>query len=90
MHPDALAKRGIQNGAEVVVESRVGKITIKAKATEGIRPDTVAISYHYGHWSESLPAYAKKGANPNWILELHTDPISGMNSFNDTKVKVYM
>jgi thiosulfate reductase/polysulfide reductase chain A len=84
------AKRlGIKDGDNVYVESRAGKIKIKARLTEGIRPDTVAISYHYGHWSNSMPAYAKKGANPNWVLELHPDRISGMNSFNDTKVKVY-
>jgi anaerobic selenocysteine-containing dehydrogenase len=84
------AKRlGIKDGDNVYVESRAGKIKIKARLTEGIRPDTVAISYHYGHWSNSMPQYAKKGANPNWVLELHPDRISGMNSFNDTKVKVY-
>lgn len=80
---------GIDEGDYVFVESRVGRIKIKAKLAEGIRPDTVAISYHYGHWSRSLPEYAKKGENPNWIIELHPDRICGMNSFNDTKVKVY-
>ena len=89
IHPSAAAKRGIRDGEMVYVESRVGKIKLRARHSEGIRPDTVAISYHYGHWSSSLPGYAKKGANPNWVLELHTDKIAGMNSFNDTKVKVY-
>jgi anaerobic selenocysteine-containing dehydrogenase len=89
INTETAKQKGIKDGDYVYVESRVGKIKIKAKLTEGIRPDTVAISYHYGHWSNSMPAYAKKGANPNWILELHPDRISGMNSFNDTKVKIY-
>lgn len=89
INTEIATKKGIKDGDYVYVESRVGKIKIKAKLTEGIRPDTVAISYHYGHWSSGIPDYAKKGANPNWILELHPDRISGMNSFNDTKVKVY-
>jgi anaerobic selenocysteine-containing dehydrogenase len=89
INTDTANKKGIKDGEYVYVESRAGKIKIKAKLTEGIRPDTLAISYHYGHWSNSMPAYAKKGANPNWILELYPDRISGMNSFNDTKVKVY-
>jgi len=89
INTETAKKKGIKDGDHVYVESRAGKIKIKAKLTEGIKPDTVAISYHYGHWSHSIPAYAKKGANPNWILELHPDRISGMNSFNDTKVKVY-
>lgn len=82
-------KKGINEGDLVVVESSVGKIKIRAKLSEGIRPDTLAISYHYGHWSKAFPSYAQKGANPNWVLELHPDRISGMNSFNDTKVKLY-
>lgn len=89
INTETAKKKGIKDGDYVYVESRAGKIKIKARLTEGIRPDTVAISYHYGHWSNSMPAYAKKGANPNWVLELHPDRISGMNSFNDTKVKVY-
>lgn len=86
---DVAAGMGIKDGDTVVVESRVGKIKSKAKLTEGIRPDTVGISYHYGHWSGGFPDYARKGAWVNSILELHPDVIAGMNSFNDTKVKVY-
>ncbi len=80
---------GIGDGDWVYVESRIGRVKIRAKLTEGIRPDTVAISYHYGHISSGLPEYARKGVNPNFIIELHPDRVAGMNSFNDTKVKVY-
>jgi len=80
---------GIEDGEFVFVESKIGKIKIKAKTTEGIRNDTVAISYHYGHFSSGIKDFAKKGENPNWIIELYPDRISGMNSFNDTKVKIY-
>jgi anaerobic selenocysteine-containing dehydrogenase len=42
---------GIKDGDIVVVESRVGKAKGKVKLTQGIRPDTIAVSYHYGQWS---------------------------------------
>lgn len=80
---------GIRDGDMVVVESRVGKAKGKAKLTQGIRPDTIAVSYHYGQWSLGFPDYAKKGTWINNVLELHPDRIAGMNSFNDTKVKLY-
>ncbi|MEZ0343571.1 MAG: molybdopterin-dependent oxidoreductase [Caldimicrobium sp.] len=84
------AKRlGINEGDYVWVESPEGKLKIKAKLTEGIRPDVVGISYHYGHISSGLPDYAKKGANPNFIMMLYPDRISGHGNFNDTKVKIY-
>ncbi len=80
---------GINDGDRVYVESKTGKIRARVQLTQGIRPDTVAISYHYGRFSKVFPSYAKKGVMPNFIIELHPDIISGMNSFNDTKVKVY-
>ena len=85
----AAEKAGINNGDELVIETRVGKVQGPAKLTEGIRPDTVAVSYHYGHQSKDFPEYAKKGIWINTVLELHPDVVSGMNSFNDTKCKVY-
>jgi phenylacetyl-CoA:acceptor oxidoreductase len=84
------AKRmGIQDKDLLIVETRVGNVEGKARLTEGIRPDTVAVSYHYGQWSPSFPRYARKGIWINQVLELHSDVVSGMNSFNDTKCKVY-
>ena len=82
-------KLGIKDEDWVYVESKVGKVKGIAKLTEGIRPDTVAISYHYGRFSSAFPDFAKKGTMPNLIIELHPDIISGHNSFNDTKVKIY-
>ena len=79
---------GIEEGATVKLESRLGEVDAKAHITEGIRPDTVAVSYHYGQWSKGLPEQARTGININQIIELHPDVISGMNSSNDTKVKV--
>ena len=39
---------GIRNGDEVYVESEWGKLKVKAKLTEGIRPDTVAMAHGCG------------------------------------------
>lgn len=84
-----LAKEvGVENGEEVRIETRVGSAQGKARITQGIRPDVVAVSYHYGHFSPNFPDYATKGTWINQALELHPDVISGMNSFNDTKCKV--
>lgn len=89
INPKTASQLGIKNGDKIVVESRVGKVEGIARVTGGIRPDTVGISYHYGQWSPGYPDWAKKGTWPNKILEYHPDMVGGMNSFNDTKVKVY-
>jgi len=79
----------IGNGEDVIVETRVGKVQGKAKVIEGIRPDTLAVSYHYGQQSLGFPDYARKGIWINSILESHSDVVSGMESFNDSKCKLY-
>jgi anaerobic selenocysteine-containing dehydrogenase len=79
---------GIKDGDLVVVESRVGRATGRARVVQGIRPDTVAISYHFGQFSPGYAPQARKGIYVNQVLELHPDLVAGMNSFNDTKVRV--
>lgn len=86
----ATAKQlGIQNGTVVTIETRVGKINGEAQVVQGIRPDTIAVSYHYGQWSPGYSPQGRKGTAINQVLESHPDLISGHNSFNDTKCKLY-
>jgi anaerobic selenocysteine-containing dehydrogenase len=79
---------GINDGDRVMIETRVGKVQGIAKAVQGIRPDTIAVSYHYGMFSPGLAPAARNGTWINQVLEHHPDLISGHNSFNDTKCKV--
>jgi molybdopterin-containing oxidoreductase family molybdopterin binding subunit len=89
MNTGAGRELGLRDGARVVVETRIARVIGKVRFTEGIRPDTVAVSYHYGQASQGFPTFARKGIAVNRVLELHPDKVSGMNSFNDTKCKVY-
>ncbi len=85
----AAAKLGIRSGDTVTIETRVGKINGEAQVIQGIRPDTIAVSYHYGQWSPGYSPQGHKGTAINQVLEHHADLISGHNSFNDTKCKLY-
>ncbi|MDI3281436.1 MAG: molybdopterin-dependent oxidoreductase [Bacillota bacterium] len=83
----AAAKRlGIAEGEEVVVESPSGRLTLKAKLTEGIRPDTICIPHGYGHWAPGLHLAAGKGANEGELMASLDadqtrafDPVAGSN-----------
>lgn len=88
MNAGKAAEMGIKFGDQVTIETRVGTVSGRVRPIEGMRPDTVAVSYHYGQASPGLPDYAKKGIWINSVLESHPDPISGMESFNDTKCKL--
>lgn len=88
INPVLARELGVGDGEQVRIETRVGSAQGKARLSEGIRPDVVAVSYSYGHFSPNYPEYAKKGIWINQALELHPDVVSGMNSFNDTKCRV--
>lgn len=85
----AASKLGVKSGDTVTIETRVGKINGEAQVVQGIRPDTIAVSYHYGQWSAGYSPEGRKGTAINQVLEHHPDLISGHNSFNDTKCKLY-
>ncbi|MDR2837789.1 MAG: molybdopterin-dependent oxidoreductase, partial [Azonexus sp.] len=82
-------KLGLKDGDTVVIETRIGKVKGAARLVEGIRPDTIAVSYHYGSFSPGMAPAARNGTWINQVLENHPDLISGHNSFNDTKCKLY-
>jgi anaerobic selenocysteine-containing dehydrogenase len=79
---------GIKSGDQVMIETRVGKVKGTANVIEGVRPDTIAVSYSYGTFSPGLSPGARKGTFINQVLEYHPDIVSGMVSFNDTKCKL--
>ncbi|RQD67379.1 MAG: twin-arginine translocation signal domain-containing protein [Tindallia sp. MSAO_Bac2] len=86
---------GIKDGDLVNIESRVGKIQLKAKLTDGIRHDCVCVFHGFGHWSRKLNVAYGIGANDGDLIpsmtheemkELH-DPGAGA-CMTDFPVKV--
>ena len=59
---------GISDGDELVVESRVGKIQLKAELVKGMRPDCVCVEHGFGHWSPDLSLAQGKGANDGDLI----------------------
>ena len=88
MHPKVAEARGIKDGDEVIVESPIGKIKVKALIDPRCHPEVVVIPFGHGHLSYG-GELAKVGANPNLLIKNLSDPDSGLNAFNQTKVKVY-
>ncbi|MBM3173955.1 MAG: hypothetical protein FJZ85_09705, partial [Chloroflexi bacterium] len=79
---------GIKDGDMVWVESSFGKVKGKARVFQGIHPGVVAIANGQGHWA--CGRWAKgMGINPNSILGVDYDRLSGQSTFFNTRVKVY-
>ena len=50
LHPRKAGELGVKTGELVRVSTRIGHFVVKAWVTEGIRPDIVACSHHFGRW----------------------------------------
>lgn len=96
IHPETAEKFGIRDLEEVWVESRTGRIKIKAKLFEGIRKDCICVSHGFGHWSKGLIYGYGRGANDGDLIPDQTvdeiitrgDP-TGACCMSDVCVKVY-
>jgi anaerobic selenocysteine-containing dehydrogenase len=78
----------LKDGQLVWVETPFQKIRVKVKFSEGVHPDVVAIPfgqghYSYGKWQKGI------GVNPNEIIGVDYDALSGQAAFFNTRVKVY-
>lgn len=78
IHPAHAARIDIRTGDLITVETKRGKVTLKATVVNTIREDTVFIPYH---WAD------KKSANLLTIRAL--DPISKIPEFKVCACKVY-
>ncbi len=79
---------GIRDGDEIWVESPFSRIKARAKCSEGLHPEVIAIPsgqghYAYGRWQKGI------GVNPHELIGVDFDRISGQSSYFNTRVKVY-
>jgi thiosulfate reductase/polysulfide reductase chain A len=88
IHPAAARSVGVEDGDRVEVRSSVGKITVKARVTQEIRPDCVFTMHGYGKHSKWQSRVAGTAASDAEILETAWDKVSGGGAFHETFVKV--
>ena len=83
------AKYGIVDDQMVIIESPKDKITIRARVVEGLIPGAVSIrhGHGFGHWAMGSVAKGK-GAHSNNLMDIHTNPVTGANCYNECKVRV--
>lgn len=96
LHREKAQEMGIQEGDEVYVESRAGRIKLQAEIIEGIRPDCICIEHGFGHWSKQYSLAYQRGANEGDLIpRISIDEMLKINDpgagscMNDFCVKVY-
>lgn len=89
MNAATACSRGIRTGDWIVVESPWGKMEGEAFCREGIRPDCLVVTAHFGHWRTP---YARGKRWPNMsTLEPNSIELTDAEgaSSENVKVKVY-
>ncbi|MBF0555303.1 MAG: molybdopterin-dependent oxidoreductase [Nitrospirae bacterium] len=79
---------GLKDGDTVVVESDVGKGSVKVRLTEGLHPSAVWMPSGYGIFSKYLKTAYGKGINYNDFLNTYFDPAVGHVMSNEIIVRV--
>lgn len=91
IHPDDATARQVEDGADVVLSSDWGKITVTARITDEVRPGCVAYPHGRGNQAGWRRASAQPGANLNLITPNSSDmaeQLSGMSYLEGFDVEV--
>jgi len=88
INDDDAKKKGISYGDLVEVESKVGKIKIKAYPTMKIIPGVVFYVHGFGAESTGLTFGYRNGASDNAIIEDIIEPVFGSAAMHETIVDV--
>jgi anaerobic selenocysteine-containing dehydrogenase len=88
INPQTAAEYGIRDDDQVWIESPHGRIRTRARLLPGLRPDVVNLPYNQGH--KAVGHWAKnRGVHGLDIMDLNTDPLTGLAAFTNTRVKIY-
>jgi len=81
VHPDDAAALGLADGADTLVVSKSGELTVPVQVTDEVMPGTVAMPHGWGHHGGWTKANGIGGANVNGLASSETadvEPFSGM------------
>ncbi|CAM3763272.1 molybdopterin-dependent oxidoreductase [Smaragdicoccus niigatensis] len=91
MNPGDLAARGLSDGQQVQVSSRVGSVVIEVSATDDMMPGVVSLPHGYGHQGEGI-RLSRAGKLPGVSINDLTDParvdLSGNAALSAVPVQV--
>jgi anaerobic selenocysteine-containing dehydrogenase len=91
MHPDDMAARGITDGAQVTVTSRVGSVSVEVAAADDMMPGVVSLPHGYGHQVDGIQLeHASKvaGVSINDLTDPERLDLSGNAALSGVPVTV--
>lgn len=92
VHPDDAASRGLTDGADVVITSRVGEITVPLEVSDEIMPGVISVPHGWGHGAKGAQlrvATATPSASANDLTDDELlDELTGTAALSGAMVTV--
>ena len=92
LHPETAKQKGIEDGQNVTVTSRVGSVIIEAQVTDELMPGIVSIPHGWGHGRKGVKqkiAQAHAGVSVNDLTDdTLIDKLSGNAAVNGVPVTI--
>lgn len=94
IHPETASAQGIENGEWLSLETKIGKVRLKAKFNDSLHPDVVATVYGWWQACRELDLngqdpFTHKGANANLLVpNCDVDPISASVAHRAQKCRI--
>lgn len=92
MHPDDLSEKGIDDGAQITIQSRVGEVTTLVKASDEMMKGVISIPHGWGHQRKGNQldiASKQEGVSVNDLTDDSVfDQLSGNAALNGVPVTV--
>jgi anaerobic selenocysteine-containing dehydrogenase len=92
VHPEDAEERGLSDGAEAVVRSRVGEVRVPVQVSDEIMRGVVSLPHGWGHGRRRIRqriAAEHAGVSVNDLTdEQWIDPLTGNAGFNGVPVEV--
>ena len=87
INPKTASKYGLKEGDRVIIKSPTGTVRVRVNLFEGAMPDIVYLPLGFGH--TAYDAFSRgKGVNPNDIIHVGKDPLSGHPVWWNTPVQL--
>lgn len=87
VNPQTAVTHGIADGDWVWLESARDRFKVRARLYPGAMPQVLNMPFGQGHWAYGHWAKGR-GENPNGILTLEGDPMSGVPLWGSTRVRL--
>lgn len=92
LNSETAARKGIEDGDTVYVESKTGKVKGTVRVTECVHPRVVGtLGGHLGQWAKHKEIARGKGVNHNSLIAFDWDMVEAVSGQFDScaKVKIY-